>query len=214
MSVCVAIFAKPPVPGVSKTRLGRAIGDEGAAAVARTLLRDVWAVLDACPWAEPVLATTDVSDRTFGLGAVTRWDQGTGDLGARVERVLRRGVALHGAAMAVGADTVGLDAALLDEARRRLGEGPVLGPSDDGGFYLLALRAVPGGLLATLPWSRPDTCAATAARLEARVGAVQWLPERFDVDEVAELERMLTLTRAGALAPSETSALAERLLLR
>lgn len=75
--------------------------------------------------------------------------QGEGDLGSRLENALRR--ALAGgkpAAIVIGTDSPDLPAELLDAARAALKDADaVLGPSADGGFYLIGLRSCPEGLL-------------------------------------------------------------------
>ncbi|NCG19269.1 MAG: DUF2064 domain-containing protein [Rhodobacterales bacterium] len=186
----VCIFAKPPVPGASKTRLGRTMGMQTSATLARAFLADT-VHLARGTGVSVALATTHV-DGDFGLkDQVARWDQGDGDLGARVERVLRRALASDDWVIALGADSPGLPPAYLALAIQRLSAGApsVLGPSADGGFYLLGVRNCPKGLLANLPWSQPDTAAATANRLEQHGLKPELLPEWFDIDEEADLAR-------------------------
>lgn len=209
----VAVFAKPPVPGRAKTRLGAAVGHEAAASMAIALLRDVWEVATAPRWSRGVLATTDVDDRSFGLGEVIRWDQGEGDLGARVETILTRGVARWGGCMALGADTAGLHPDLLHTAAQAVRRGEaVMGPSADGGFYLLAVPVCPAGVLSHLPWSQPTTFEATLARVRSQVGPVTLLPELFDVDDIDDLRRLIGAVRDGHLAAGRASRLGVRLL--
>lgn len=195
----VCLFAKPPVPGRVKTRLAATVGQVEAAELAAALLRDAWDVVTACPWARPVLATTDVGGHD-DLGPVEAWDQGDGDLGARVARILSRAVAEGGEAFAVGADTAGLSVDGLTAARRVLQTHPaVLGASDDGGFWLLGVRVVPQGLLAGLPWSQPTTCAATSVRLTERLGGVGFTTPGWDVDRPQDLQRLVDEADAGIL---------------
>src|SRR5205085_7155405 len=60
MRIACLVFAKPPLPGVAKTRLAAAVGDDAAAALARAFLRDTWEAVRALDW-RPVLLTTDPS---------------------------------------------------------------------------------------------------------------------------------------------------------
>ena len=141
--------------------------------------------------ASVVLATTDV-DGDFGLSdEIARWHQGGGDLGARVERILRRALTSEDWVIALGADSPGLPPAYLHQAIERLIKGApaVLGASADGGFYLLGVRCCPEGLLADLPWSQPSTAAATVAQLAKHDMEPEVLPEWFDIDEEADLVR-------------------------
>lgn len=197
--VPVCIFAKPPVPGTVKTRLAE---PRRAAELARAFLVDTCVAVRAMPWADAVVATTTPFDGDLAaqLG-VPFWLQGDGDLGARLERVLRRALASSPAAFAIGADTPGLPRELLDRARAALETADaVLGPTDDGGFYLIALRRCPDGLLADLPWSTSETFAATLARLRDRGLSTVVLDSWFDVDRPEDLQRLQTLLDTGAVS--------------
>jgi hypothetical protein len=200
----VCIFAKPPVPGQVKTRLQPALGREGAAALARAFLDDTCAALRDLPWASPVLATTGPLDGApFPI-----WPQGEGDLGARLERVLARALREAPFAIAVGTDSPGLPPRLLDDARTALADADaVIGPSADGGFYLLGLRRCPEGLLRDLPWSRADTCIRTLARLRERGFRVAALDPWFDVDRPGDLATLRGLLATGTITAPATARL-------
>jgi rSAM/selenodomain-associated transferase 2/rSAM/selenodomain-associated transferase 1 len=207
-SITVCIFAKPPIAGQVKTRLAE---PARAAERARAFRVDTGAAVRAVSGADPVVATTGDLDPDLARElAVPAWLQGDGDLGARLERVLQRSLEGAPGAIAIGADTPGLPRELLDRARAALlTADAAIGPSEDGGFYLLALRRCPDGLLADLPWSRSDTFAATIARLHDRGLSTVVLEPWFDVDRPAELARLRTLLRAGAVvAPATRRALA------
>lgn len=210
----VCIFAKPPVAGEVKTRLGRTLGGEAAAQLAAAFFADTWAQVRALPWARPVLATTRAGEGLVREPEAEVWPQGEGGLGERLERVLRRALERSPWAMAVGADTPGLPGHLLEGARERLAAGAdaVLGPAEDGGFYLLALRRCPPGLLAEgLPWSAADTCERTRERLEARGLRTELLAPWFDVDTEADLGRLAALLARGEVRAPATGEVLARL---
>lgn len=189
--ICV-VFAKPPLPGRVKTRLAPQIGDQTAARVAEALLRDTWAIASTVADVRTVLSTTEPT-ADHGLGTVEIWDQGEGDLGARVERGLIRGILASGRAIAIGADSVAVPPDRYAQALAALDEGDdvaVLGPAEDGGFYLLGLRQAPTGLLAGLPWSAPDTLEKTRERLVERGFRVVELEPSWDVDRMPDLLRV------------------------
>lgn len=137
------------------------------------------------------LTTTEPGAPEFASLGVQQVDQGSGDLGARLEHVLQRGLASHARVAAIGADSPGLPEALLTEAFR--GDDACIVPTDDGGFALLALSRCPDGLFAALPWSMPHTCDAVVERLEAHGMTVRRLQTWFDVDTAADLERLAEL---------------------
>ncbi len=200
MEAVICVFAKPPIAGEVKTRLG--LAPEIAARLARAFIDDTLEAAATLPWATVALASTAPTG-----AAVPVLLQGEGDLGARIERVLRAALEQCGAAIAIGADAPALPLRLLEAARLALREhDAVIGPADDGGFYLLALRRCPSKLLDGLPWSAPETCARTLARLRERGFRTAVLEPWFDVDRPEDLSRLRALLAAGALAAPRTQA--------
>lgn len=156
-----------------------------AATLASAFLVDMWALLATLRWAGPVIASTDPLPEGL-LPDATVWLQGEGPLDARLERILGRALQTAPAAIALGADSPGLPRALL------------------------GLPACPPGLLADIPWSAPDTCAATVARLTARGMPPAVLPPWFDVDRAEDLPRLRAwLTSDPTRAPTTAAALRE-----
>lgn len=199
----ICIFAKPPVAGQVKTRLAAALGPERAADLARAFLDDTIAAVTALPWAQAALATTEAIESQLPVLL-----QGEGDLGARIERVLRAALQRAPFAIAIGADAPALPARLLEAARAALEDvDAVIGPADDGGFYLLGLRACPEGLLADVPWSTSDTFTRTVERLRARGLRAHVLESWFDVDRVQDLDRLRAALRSGEIDAPRTARL-------
>ena len=81
----------------------------------------------------------------------------------------------------------------------------VLGPSDDGGYYLIGVRRLYPELFGNMPWSTPQVYNETlrrAAESGLRVGS---LPAWYDVDTPADFERLRAeMTALGASAPRHT----------
>ena len=210
--IAVCVFVKPPRTGASKTRLVPAVGAEGAAVLARAFLEDTWRMISSLEWADPVLVVSEQDDGLSQMAAdVPVWTQGSGDLGARLERGLRRALARGLPAIAVGADSPGLPRGHMEALRAGLiTHEAVLGPAEDGGFYALGLRHCRRGLLRDLPWSQADTCDATARRLR-EAGLLLTMSEPwFDVDRPGDLARLAALLAAKAIsAPATRATLAQ-----
>lgn len=203
----ICVFAKPPIAGAVKTRLAARVGDTYAAELAGAFLKDTWELVTHLTWAEPVLATTSGTwpDLQW-LGAAELWLQGEGDLGERMERIARAALARAELVVLIGADSPGLPPRLLEQARAALAEADaVLGPSDDGGFYLLGLRRCPEGLLRGLPWSARTTLAATRSRLEECGLLTRSIDGWFDVDEPEDLGRLQNCLDQGLIRAPRTA---------
>ena len=209
--ITVCIFAKPPVARQVKTRLAAGVGAQQAAELAAAFLADTWASVQRLPWARVIVASTGMLPEVLVPGASV-WPQGEGPLGARLERVLRRALRDAPAAIALGADSPALPVALLEAAREELMRGEsVIGPAEDGGFYLLGVTAFPPGLLAGVPWSAANTCAATVERMAAQGLAPTVLPPWFDVDDADDLRRLRALLANEPERAPRTAAALERM---
>jgi len=181
------VFAKPTVPGVSKTRLAMGTGPELAARLAAAFLLDTFRSLDSVAGLEPVLATTDLGF-DFGVSA-RRVEQGSGDLGAKLERVLSAGIAEAGAAMAVGADSPGMPMARVRECIDALKtHDAAFVPSEDGGFVVMAVRRLPTGVLSGIGWSSENTRSEVISALTDAGMSVVCVESWFDIDEPEDLE--------------------------
>jgi len=177
---------------VRTTVITPAIGAAGAAALARALVDDAVGVVRPLPWARPVRASDDDVGRVMSQ-AVREYDGGP--------------------AFAIGAASPGLPAARLEAARAALLHAEaVLGPSDDGGLYLVGVRRCPRGLLAGLPWGTRDAFDAMYERLRGRGLAPIVLDRWFAIDRPEVLERVRGLVRAGVIdAPATQRMLAPRI---
>jgi rSAM/selenodomain-associated transferase 1 len=193
----LSVFLKAPRLGTVKTRLAAEVGERHALRLyrvmaARTLAAAREAGLDASLWFTPVDAAPEMR-HWLGEDWVMR-PQASGDLGARLA------AAAHAAEpgqrwLAVGVDCPRLDAALLREASDAMADGNVvLGPTVDGGYYLVGGVAPLPDLFSAMPWSTERLLDATRARLSEAGHAWHELRTLRDVDtaEDAKAEGLLT----------------------
>lgn len=182
----ICIFAKPPVE--AKTRLIPTLGAASTAQLASAMILDTWRTVASCSGVRPVLATTRSEGFPMDVPADDIWLQGDGDLGQRIARILTRGLIDAPAAMVIGADSPTLARAHIEAAIESIRRNDaVVGPSTDGGFYLLALRRCPPGLFASIPWSTAGTRQALTKRLEEHAFTIAQLEPLFDIDTPADL---------------------------
>lgn len=210
--IVVCTFAKAFVPGEVKTRLIPLFGPGGAADLARAMFEDLRTSVGTLPWARPIVATAGAwasgPDRLDDT-----WAQGEGSLGARLERVLAKALEIADAAIAIGADSPGLPRHHFEQARRLLAaHDAVLGPADDGGFYLVGVRRCPPGLFDGIGWSRSTTFAETEARLAALGMRTGRLAPWFDVDGPDDVRRVQGLFASGRLWAPRTHTTLDRLM--
>ena len=201
--VAVAIMAKAPRPGTVKTRLCPPLVAEEAAALYRCFLLDKIATVGALVDTRPVIAYTpdDAGAELAGLApGFALVAQHGPDLGARLHAILAGLLAAgHVGAIAVDSDTPTLPRAFLQQAvdcLSRPGPDVVLGPTEDGGYYLIGVRSPHRGLFESVPWSTSEVLEVTRRRAAAAGLRAVDLPPWFDVDTPDDLERLRT-TLAG-----------------
>jgi len=188
-----------------KTRLIPRLGSSGAAELAAAFLQDTWASLSSLPWVKTVLASTEKKLSPALPGAAEIWLQGHGDLGARLANIFQRALRHHPYAIAIGGDSPGLPPVFLEQARDALTRmDAVIGPCEDGGFYLLGLRSCPQDFLSGISWSAATTCEETIARLQTAGLTVHILESWFDVDTAEDLEKLDSLLSANQIQAPRT----------
>lgn len=197
----VLLFLKYPEPGRVKTRLAATIGAEAAAGayrrmvthVCRQLPPDVAVYVFYDPpeekdrvreWLEPLLA------RPFSMRP-----QSEGDLGRRLasafETVFAEG---NSAALVVGTDCVEIvptTFALAEAALERA--DVVMGPTHDGGYFLMALKMPHPALFCDIAWSTDRTLAQTLDRAAGAGLVVHCLEKFHDVDDETDWRRAQAL---------------------
>lgn len=197
----VVLFAKWPRPDRAKRRLGRDIGVAAAACLARSFLVDTLALLERSGADRVVIAYAPPAARQHFAGLArdaTLVPQPRAAFGRRLERALEAGLAAGRRVLVVGADSPTLPPAFLRAGFARLSRADaVLGPAEDGGYYLIGAGApLPSTLFRRVPWSTPAVARATLARAAAAGLRVALLPRWYDVDDIAGLRRLLR-DRAG-----------------
>ena len=212
------IAARQPTPGMTKTRLGAAIGMERAATLYAAFLVDLavrftpdpdddwgfdvgWAytpaevdfagVLDAIGCPRPPASVHLVPQQGEG------WD-------VRQANLLRWGHDQdYARTVLIGSDSPQLPLAVVQDAFARLHQANlVMGRTFDGGYYLIGMHGV-HEVLTGLLMSTATVADALAARVTARGLRLAELPATFDIDEEADLAHLwASLGPDGAAAPT------------
>ena len=187
-----------------KTRLIPELGAERAAELAEAFLEDTVAMVRTLPWAECIIAATKTFERPY-FKPEEVWLQSEGDLGERLEKVLRwRSSASHRAGHRRGQPRP--SRRLHQTARDALQTADaVLGPSADGGFYLIGLKDCPVGVLEGIQWSHSTTLAATVHKLEQFGMKTVLINPWFDIDSHEDLERLRRMLANDPAAAPRTA---------
>ncbi|MBF0160480.1 MAG: TIGR04282 family arsenosugar biosynthesis glycosyltransferase [Magnetococcales bacterium] len=197
--VAVHILAKAPMPGAVKTRLIPCLGPQGAARLQqwmtkRTVLTALRAAIGPVTlWCTPVLFQPNLSHETAAYPLILR-QQPDGDLG------LRMGTALNSTTTASGSLVIGTDCPILtvghlQQASQSLrsGRDAFFLPTEDGGYFLAAMRRFHPMVFDDMAWSTQRVMTDTRTRLTA-LGWRWSEPETvWDVDRPEDWQRLITL---------------------
>ena len=193
----VLIMAKSPQAGRVKTRLLPFLSPDEAAALAACFVQDV--VAGALSLTPNVLVAYAPAEGRATLEALLPSDllwalQEGSDLGARMQSVLeaasRQGFS---PLIMLGTDSPTLPQVYLSDAVELLESRKaevVLGPTDDGGYYLIGLPQPLPGLLANVAWSTPNALTDTLRNAAALGRRTSLLPPWYDVDTPNDFQRL------------------------
>jgi rSAM/selenodomain-associated transferase 1 len=193
----VIIMVKAPRPGAVKTRLTPPLPPDRAASLAAAFAQDVAAIARlVCGRVLVAYAPAD-GQATLAplLPEVSLWSEQQGmDLGARMENAMSYAEAQgFGPLVVIGTDSPTLPPSYLQTAFDTLMSGDAdmtIGPTDDGGYYLIGTRRHIPGLFDGVAWSTPSACAQTIANAQ-RLGLRSLsLPPWYDIDTFDDLVRL------------------------
>ena len=193
----LGMFAKYWEPGSVKTRLARAIGETVAAEVYAAFVRTQ--VERYSQYTDPVLAFTP-GDRAAEFERLVQpltahWQlqpQSEGDLGQRMRGYFEQAFAAgYERVLLVGSDTPTLPLKFIHQAHALLlMHDVVLGPSEDGGYYLLAARRQVPPVFTGIEWGSDQVFFRTMDKLQESRMLFAVLPTWYDVDDQADLDRL------------------------
>jgi uncharacterized protein len=211
-------MAKVPGAAPVKSRLHAALTEPRATELYRCFLLDRLDALAAVPGIAPVVAFTP-AEAAAGMAALAppgfRLVAQEGEaLTERLVRLFDRLLKEHPAAVAMDSDSPTLPMPYVAEAATALAADEadlVVGPSDDGGYYLIGLRAPRPELFTDVPWSTAEVLGVTLARARDLGLRVRRLPAWFDVDTEADLRRLRAELAAAGTGPARTAAFVREL---
>lgn len=206
MMPAAAVMARVPGLEPVKSRLHHSLTPEMATLLYRCFLLDRLEALLSLPEIRPAVAFTPASGGSRmaalappGFRLVAQEGR---DLGERLSNLLAGLIADgHPGAMAIDSDSPTLPMAYVREAADVLARGAadlVIGPSEDGGYYLVGLRRRQAALFEGIPWSTDEVLPRTLEKARRLGLRAHLLPEWFDVDTEADLRRLADELAAAA----------------
>ncbi|MCA9209075.1 MAG: TIGR04282 family arsenosugar biosynthesis glycosyltransferase [Planctomycetales bacterium] len=198
----LGMFAKYWQPGTVKTRLARTTGDAAAAEVHRAMLSHLLDSLRSSGDDRWLVVAPPDSTEAFAEATQGNWQvraQSAGDLGQRMQAFFDQAFAAGATRVVViGADCPLVTPATIDQAFAALDKSDVvLGPSEDGGYYLVGASHCTPNIFDDVAWSTHSVWPETMHRVEQLGLRIATLDERFDIDEASDLQRLVDDFDAG-----------------
>lgn len=209
----LVVFARTPELGRVKTRLAASLGEEAALSLYRAFLDDTCALARAAA-ERRILQVAGAIDhpeleRLARAHEMELVPQSEGDLGARMARAIASELERAERVCVIGSDAPTLPPEDLTLAFARLDACEVaLGPSTDGGYWLIGTRRPEPALFSQMEWGTPKVLPETLRRLAGRKVAL--LPFHYDLDEADDLALACAHLRhlPESIAPATRRALA------
>ncbi|HCU89236.1 MAG TPA: hypothetical protein DGR97_04810 [Gammaproteobacteria bacterium] len=195
MTGALIVFAREPRPGNVKTRLAATVGESAAAEIYAQLLSRSLSIAERSRFSTRYLFAADSEEIDYFAGRLANdmWQvrvQCQGDIGQRMEHAIALVLRRHQFVVLVGSDVADSKTMDLDHAWKLLSsrsKSAVVGPSVDGGYWLIGLRKTEPMIFRGIPWSTDRVFRTTIARMDGLGLEVNCLVPRHDVDEAADL---------------------------
>jgi hypothetical protein len=216
----LAVMLKSPAPGRVKTRLTPPLTPEQASSLYRCFIEDTMRTVLGIPGVDVFAAYSPESDPgyTARLAAGSEvFAQSGADLGERIFSVFSRLFAGgYSNVVVIGTDSPDLPPSFIEDAFARLAGGEadmVLGPADDGGYYLVGLGTLARAPFEGVAWSTETVLDETLEKARGAGLAVSLLGPWHDIDRPEDLEYLRCAGTGGKGgdtdgAPSSTAVLA------
>lgn len=190
------IFVKNPVVGKVKTRLAATIGDERALQVYKQLLMHTRVITESIACDKAVFYADEINEDDLWDGNIyQKFIQAGNGLGERMQYAFEISFfKRYKSICIIGSDCFQLTRKIIEEAFQILKKNEfVLGPTYDGGYYLLGMNKMIPAVFQNKRWSTETVLAQTVADLEKAGLSYTLLEKLTDIDEEKDLQTMASL---------------------
>lgn len=191
-SKVILIFVKNPIKGYVKTRLAKSIGDTKALQVYQSLLQITKVITRELSCDRQVWYSQSVEkDDIWEDGDYSKFVQRGENLGERMKYAFRQAFETgYRKVVIIGSDCAELNRKIIDESFKALETSEVVvGPSVDGGYYLLGMSMFLPFLFDDKSWSQDVVFEQTRNQLINRTVSHHILPVLNDIDDIEDLQR-------------------------
>lgn len=185
------IFIKNPRLGKVKTRLAQNIGEQQALKVYQQLLKITHAVVSPLHCRRQIWYSDFISNDYWQADKYDKRLQKGNNLGERMRNAFHQAFA-DGCqkTVIIGSDCAELTTKIIENAFRKLDDHDiVIGPSKDGGYYLLGMTSFYEDLFSSIPWSTPTVYQQTIGRANELDLSYYNLPTLNDIDTKQDLTK-------------------------
>ena len=183
------IFTKNPTLGRVKTRLAKTLGDEKALSIFKKLLAQ--AAKTASEWSGDVwvfYADFLPEKDLWSAVACQKFLQKGKGLGDRMAHAFEKGLAVYEKVVLMGTDIPGISTQVVDDAFSKLEQHDfVIGPTFDGGYFLVGMKEHHSYIFQDMEWSTPFVFVQTKDKILDRNQTVSSLSPLTDIDYESDL---------------------------
>jgi len=191
LNPALIIFIKNPKKGKVKTRLAKTLGENQALLIYKALLqhtRNIALQINATCYlfyGQFIDNEDDWSEKNFQKRLQTG-----ADLGARMQRAFHEVLQKHDKAIIIGSDCATLTPDMVNDAFSKLEKHSfVIGPAEDGGYYLLGMQNYTPSVFENMEWSTESVFKETIQKIENLNKEYYLLPTLSDIDNEEDWEK-------------------------
>lgn len=191
MNRAIITFVRKPELGKVKTRIAAAVGDYEALRIYRELLRHTRRILDQVEATRYIYYTQipPEADRWSSAKYNSR-TQVEGDLGRKLQAAFAECLDIHDEVLVIGSDCATLTPQQIEDAFSALSTSDVvIGPTLDGGYYLLGLKRPTPSLFENIHWSTDTVLEETIAKVTALNQTYTLLERLSDIDYIEDWQQ-------------------------
>ena len=185
------IFIKNPVAGKVKTRLGATIGDQRALGVYLNLMQHTREVSLAVDCNRYLFYDTELNSKDdWNKADYIKGVQVNGDLGQRMQAAFTTVLRDNKKAVIIGSDCPEISPQVIESAYKQLDLADiVIGPTYDGGYYLLGMKEDHYELFTDMTWSIESVYEETLSRIKKNGLLFSTCPMLSDMDNEDDLNK-------------------------